>query len=85
MGVGRISVEEEQGVSTVAEQGAMRNWGGRIAEQECKRLARGVPELSMEEGVKETAEWSARMFRSAEGAEGMASFREKRKPNWIKN
>ena len=31
-----------------------------------------------------TAEWSGRMFRSDEGAEGMAAFREKRDASWIK-
>ncbi|HAF38989.1 MAG TPA: enoyl-CoA hydratase, partial [Gammaproteobacteria bacterium] len=28
--------------------------------------------------------WSVSMFQSDEGAEGMAAFREKRSPNWIK-
>ena len=85
MGLAHISVPEDQLISTVEEQIAMINLGGPIAVQECKKLARRVPQLSIEEGFKETAEWSARMFRSAEGAEGMASFREKRKPNWIKD
>ena len=66
------------------EQLSMCNLGGPIAVQECEKLGRRVTGLSREEGVKETAEWSARMFRSDEGAEGMAAFREKRKPNWVK-
>ena len=61
----------------------MINLGGPIAVQECKKLARRVPTLTTAEAVKETAEWSTRMFRSDEGAEGMASFREKRKPAWV--
>ena len=84
MGLAHITVPEDKIVSTVEEQIAMINLGGPIAVQECKKLARRVTQLSIEEGFKETAEWSARMFRSDEGAEGMASFREKRKPNWVK-
>ena len=84
MGLAHITVPEDKLVSTVEEQIAMINLGGPIAVQECKKLDRRVTQLSIEEGFKETAEWSARMFRSDEGAEGMASFREKRKPNWVK-
>ena len=39
--------------------------------------------LSMQEGFEVTGEWSGRMFRSDEAAEGMAAFREKRKAAWI--
>ena len=85
MGLAHITVPEDQLISSVEEQISMINLGGPIAVQECKKLARRVPQLSIEEGFKETAEWSARMFRSVEGAEGMASFREKRKPSWVKN
>ena len=84
MGLAHICVPENELVNTVEEQIAMINLGGPIAVQECKKLARRVTQLSIEDGFKETAEWSARMFRSDEGAEGMASFREKRKPNWVK-
>lgn len=56
--------------------------GGPIAVTECKKLVRRVPQLSMEEGFAEMAVWSRRMFGSPEAAEGMASFREKRKPSW---
>ncbi|MFP6583253.1 MAG: enoyl-CoA hydratase, partial [Candidatus Hydrogenedentota bacterium] len=58
--------------------------GGPIAIREAKKLVRRVPLLSREEGFAETAPWSASLFASDEGAEGMASFREKRKPNWVK-
>ena len=50
--------------------------------QEAKKLVRKVSELSIAEGFAITGEWSAKLFRSEEGAEGMAAFREKRKPNW---
>ncbi len=51
---------------------------------ECKKLVRRIPTLARDAAFAEASEWSARMFRSPEAAEGMAAFREKRKPNWIK-
>lgn len=58
--------------------------GGPIAVGECKKLVRRIPTLDRDTAFAEASEWSARMFRSPEAAEGMAAFREKRKPNWIK-
>ena len=52
---------------------------------EAKKLVRRVPFLSREDGFAETVPWSAKLFASEEGAEGMAAFREKRKPNWVKD
>lgn len=83
MGLAHRAVSEDDLHSAVQEEIDMINLGGPIAVQECKKLVRRVPQLSLADGFKETAEWSARMFRSEEGAEGMASFREKRKPSWI--
>ena len=57
--------------------------GGPSALAECKRLVRRVPQLPRDEALRVTSEWSARTFRSAEAAEGMAAFREKRKPAWV--
>ena len=62
----------------------MINLGGPNAVVECKKLVRRVSQLSTQEGFAETGEWSVRMFKSPEGAEGMAAFREKRQPNWVK-
>lgn len=83
MGLAHRAVSDDDLHSAVQEEIDMINLGGPIAVQECKKLVRRVPQLSLADGFKETAEWSARMFRSEEGAEGMASFREKRKPSWI--
>jgi methylglutaconyl-CoA hydratase len=83
MGFAHRAVPADQLVSAVQEEIDMINLGGPIAVVECKKLVRRVPQLSMEEGFKETAQWSGRMFRSAEGAEGIAAFREKRKASWI--
>ena len=84
MGLAHRAVDDDDLQSAVQEEIDMINLGGPIAVQECKKLVRRVPQLSLADGFKETAEWSARMFRSDEGSEGMASFREKRKPSWVK-
>ena len=75
----------DQLVEAVQEEIDMINLGGPIAVVECKKLVRRVPQLSIEEGFKETAEWSGRMFRSDEASEGMAAFREKRNAAWVKD
>ena len=85
MGLAHRAVPREQLAEAVQEEVEMINQGGPIAVTECKKLVRRVPELSVEEGFEMTGEWSGRMFRSAEAAEGMAAFREKRKPSWVAN
>jgi methylglutaconyl-CoA hydratase len=85
MGFAHRAVPLDELVSAVNEEIDMINLGGPIAVVECKKLVRRVPTLSIEEGFNETAQWSTRMFRSDEASEGMAAFREKRKPSWIKN
>ncbi len=83
MGFAHRAVPADQLVAAVEEEVAMINLGGPTAVVECKKLVHRVAQLSIEEGFKETAEWSGRMFRSEEAAEGMAAFREKRKPSWV--
>ena len=83
MGLAHRAVPRAQLAEAVQEEAAMINLGGPIAVTECKKLVRRVPELSVQEGFEVTSEWSGRMFRSDEAAEGMAAFRDKRKPNWI--
>ena len=68
--------------SVEAEVAAIRE-GGPNAVVECKKLVRKVSELPMQEGFEVTQEWSRRMFQTEEAAEGMAAFREKRKPSWV--
>jgi methylglutaconyl-CoA hydratase len=70
--------------AAVQEEIDMIRLGGPVAVVECKKLVRRALQLSREEGFKETAPWSARLFASAEGLEGMAAFREKRKASWIR-
>ena len=83
MGFAHRAVPRQELEAAVGEEIDMINRGGPIAVVECKKLVRRVPELSIEDGFRETAEWSGRMFRSDEGAEGMAAFREKRDAAWI--
>lgn len=48
----------------------------------CKELLSSIPELSLEEAGKYTAEVIAKLRISDEGQEGMNAFLEKRKPKW---
>ena len=83
MGFAHRAVPRADLETAVDEELDMINRGGPNAVVECKRLVRRVPQLTIEEGFRETAEWSGRMFRSDEAAEGMAAFREKRTAAWI--
>jgi methylglutaconyl-CoA hydratase len=56
--------------------------GGPEAIAEAKRLIRTVARLPMDEAFAYAEERIATLFASAEAAEGMASFVEKRKPRW---
>ncbi|MGB1188950.1 MAG: enoyl-CoA hydratase-related protein [Pseudomonadales bacterium] len=82
-GLAHRAVPADQLIAAVNEEVAMINLGGPIAVKECKRLVREMAGRPREEAFAETAKWSVEMFQSEEGAEGMASFREKRKPSWV--
>jgi methylglutaconyl-CoA hydratase len=83
MGFAHRAVSKAQLHGAVQEEVDAINLGGPNAVGEIKRLIRRVPQLSTEEGLREMAQWSARTFRTPEAAEGMAAFREKRKPSWV--
>ena len=83
MGLAHRAVPRAVLEGAVDEELDMINRGGPNAVVECKKLVRRVPQLSTEAGFEETAEWSGRMFRSEEAAEGMAAFREKRDAKWV--
>ena len=83
MGLAHRAVPRDALHAAVQEEIEMIRLGGPIAVAECKKLVRRVPQLSVEQGFREMAEWSRRMFTSAEAAEGMGAFREKRKPSWV--
>lgn len=83
MGFAHRAVAADQLEAAVQAEIDMINLGGPNALKEAKRLVREVSKLSIEEGFKVTGPWSRKLFESDEGAEGMAAFREKRKPNWV--
>ena len=56
--------------------------GGPNAIMETKKLVHQMCNINSEEAFEIATEWSARMFQSEEGGEGINAFREKRKPNW---
>ena len=58
--------------------------GGPNAIREAKQLVRKVATLSEDEGFAWTERKIAEIFASEEAAEGMAAFREKRPPKWVK-
>ena len=82
MGLAHRAVPGSDLIQAVQEEIDMINLGGPIAVQEAKKLVRRVSEIPREQGFEETALWSKRLFESGEGLEGMAAFREKRKPEW---
>ncbi len=85
MGLAHRAVPADALRTAVREEIDMINLGGPIAVAECKKLVRQVSQLGTAEGFAATGEWSARMFKSEEAAEGMAAFREKRKAAWIQD
>ena len=66
----------------VQEEVAAIALGGPEAIAEAKRLIRTVARLPMDEAFAYAEERIATLFASAEAAEGMAAFVEKRKPRW---
>jgi len=84
-GLAHRAVPKDKLVGAVEEEIAAINLGGPKAVLECKKLVRRISALSIEQGFEEAGQWSVRMFRSDEGAEGMAAFREKRKPVWVES
>jgi len=83
-GLAHRAVPADQLAAAVQEEIDAIALAGPVAVAECKKLVRRVPTLPRDEAFRETAEWSARMFRSDEAAEGMAAFREKRAPAWVR-
>jgi methylglutaconyl-CoA hydratase len=56
--------------------------GGPSALAAAKRLVYTIPGMERKAAFARTTELSASLFASAEAAEGMAAFREKRPPSW---
>ncbi|MEZ5730402.1 MAG: enoyl-CoA hydratase-related protein [Burkholderiaceae bacterium] len=81
-GLAHRAVPADALMSAVQAEIDMINLGGPIAVQECKKLVRQVMNWGVEEGFAQAEPWSKRMFQSDEASEGLAAFREKRKPRW---
>ncbi len=84
-GLAHRAVAKEQLRAAVQQEIDMINLGAPTAVAESKKLVRRAAQpRPLDDAFREMAEWSKRMFLSADGQEGMASFREKRKPSWVK-
>jgi methylglutaconyl-CoA hydratase len=79
--VNRIAPPEELD-GTVKEMVELLLTSGLKAMSACKKLMENVPSMTLEEARPYTARIIASLRKSDEGQEGMASFLEKRKPNW---
>jgi methylglutaconyl-CoA hydratase len=60
----------------------MLRLGAPGALADCKALVRAVPGMDPDEAFEAMQRLSVERFGSAEGAEGMLAFLEKRKPSW---
>jgi methylglutaconyl-CoA hydratase len=83
-GLAHRAVAKDRLRAAVQEEIGMICLGAPTAVAESKKLVRRAAEpRPLDDAFREMAEWSRRMFMSADGQEGMASFREKRKPSWV--
>ena len=69
--------------AAVEEEIDMIAQGGPTAVAEAKRLVRTVTRLPMDDAFAYAEAKIAELFVSAEAAEGMAAFAQKRKPSWV--
>jgi len=76
-------VPEEELKTVVEKQIEQLMSSGPNALAICKDLLEKVPQMSLEQAKKYTAEAIAKLRVSDEGQEGMKAFFEKRKPNWV--
>jgi methylglutaconyl-CoA hydratase len=81
-GMINAAVEESELDATVAEWAGKLRAGGPGALTGAKELINRVPALAREEAFAWTAQKSGEYFRSAEAAEGIMAFLQKRSPNW---
>ncbi|MGH6635755.1 MAG: enoyl-CoA hydratase-related protein [Gammaproteobacteria bacterium] len=81
IGLVHMVVEETHLDETVARQAAYVLRGGAVALRECKTLA-GQGAWPNEEQRTQAAARLAKLWQGSEGREGIAAFREKRKPQW---
>jgi methylglutaconyl-CoA hydratase len=82
VGLVNLAVPREELDSSVTHLLDMLLEGGPAALASAKRLVRQVPSMSRADAFAWTSRLSAELFASPEAAEGMAAFRERRRPSW---
>lgn len=86
LGLAHRAVAKDKLRAAVQEEIDMICLGAPNAVVECKKLVGKAAEARpLDEAFREMEAWSRSMFQSADGQEGMAAFREKRKPRWVKS
>jgi methylglutaconyl-CoA hydratase len=86
LGLAHRAVAKDKLRAAVQEEIDMICLGAPNAVVECKKLVRKATEARpLEEAFREMETWSRSMFQSPDGQEGMAAFREKRKPRWVRS
>ena len=84
-GLAHRAVAKDQLRAAAREEIDMICLGAPNAVVECKKLVRRAAEARpIDEAFRDMEAWSKRMFAAPDGQEGMAAFREKRKPAWVK-
>ncbi len=85
-GLAHRAVAKDRLRAAVQEEIDMVCLGAPNAVVECKKLVRRAAEARpIDEAFRDMEAWSKRMFAAPDGQEGMAAFREKRKPAWVKS
>ncbi len=84
LGLAHRAVPKADLRAAVAAEVATIALGGPLAVVAAKKLIRQVPALAREEAFATMQALSSSMFIAPEGQEGMAAFREKRAPAWVK-
>lgn len=85
MGFVHRAVAADELRSAVLEEVDMIRLGGPEAVKACKQLVREMGQFSPDNAFERAGQWSRAMFDSEEGQEGIAAFREKRAPAWIRD
>ena len=84
LGLVHRAVPKDKLRDAVREETDMIRLGAPNALAECKKLVRAaMVQRPLDEQFATMEAWSKRMFAGPDGQEGMAAFREKRKPAWV--
>jgi methylglutaconyl-CoA hydratase len=86
LGLAHRAVAKDRLRAAVQEEIDMICLGAPNAVVECKKLVgKALEARPLDQAFREMEAWSRSMFQSADGQEGMAAFREKRKPRWVRS